>query len=684
MAVLKMQKISIVALKKERKSILEFLQRKGIVEIIEDNSLLEDSIFYRQDVSKSINVLERSVNLAEQALTILDEYNNVKPENLMLTGRKVITAKDYKDFSSNYDEAYEIVSKIVSYDRIIKEETASIYSMQSNIETLKAYESLDVPFDLTETKTCKAFVGCIPGNYLLDDILMKLNLDEEVPVHIEIIKSSSSLAKSDNPEILSQTYIFAITNKKDQEIVFNRLRSIGFSIASVLSDKAPKEAVEELNQKILSSKKEIESTKQKIKDLLPKRELVKMFLDYSILRTDKYRVLSTINQTQNIFIVEGFIPVKFVDEIKKELLDQFICDVEVKEIPFEEEEPVLLQNNGFASPVESTVESYSLPLKTEFDPTSAVAITYYMLFGLMLSDAAYGAIVAIACTFALMKFKNMENSTKKMVKMFLYCGISTVFWGVLFGSYFGDVVTVVTGTFFGKEVTLAPLWFEPINDPMRLLVFSLLIGTLHIFFGLFMKLRLCLMSKDYSTMVFDVLVWYGILTGLIILMLSSEAAVQIMGLNFILPASVGNIGKWLAIISAIGIIAGGFRKSKNPILAVFLGLYDLYNISGFFSDILSYSRLLALGLATGVIASVVNKMGSMPGNTFFGWILFIVVFCLGHVMNLLINILGAYVHTNRLQYVEFFGKFYEGGSKKFNPFSAKSVYHKFDEDKDVL
>ena len=116
------------------------------------------------------------------------------------------------------------------------------------------------------------------------------------------------------------------------------------------------------------------------------------------------------------------------------------------------------------------------------------------------------------------------------------------------------------------------------------------------------------------------------------------------------------------------------RSSKNPALRLALGAYDIYNITGWLSDVLSYSRLLALGLATGVIASVVNQMGSMLPNNVIGVIAFVVIFIAGHTLNLAINLLGAYVHTNRLQFVEFFGKFYEGGGEPFNPFKENTKY----------
>ena len=169
--------------------------------------------------------------------------------------------------------------------------------------------------------------------------------------------------------------------------------------------------------------------------------------------------------------------------------------------------------------------------------------------------------------------------------------------------------------------------------------------------------------------------------GAIVFMLSSQTFVDIAQLSFILPAQAGTAAAVVAGIGAIGIVLTSGRESRNPAKRLLKGLYGLYNVTGYLSDILSYSRLLALGLATGVIATVINQMGSMGGGGIGGAIMFILVFIVGHTINLGINLLGAYVHTNRLQFVEFFGKFYEGGGRKFAPFGIHTKYYKIREEK---
>ncbi len=327
------------------------------------------------------------------------------------------------------------------------------------------------------------------------------------------------------------------------------------------------------------------------------------------------------------------------------------------------------------------VEGYGMPGKWEVDPSSVMCFFYYLLFGMMLSDAAYGLLVVIACGIVLWKFKNIEISLRKSLWMFFFCGVSTAFWGVMFGSYFGDAIPVIARTFFNTEITLEPVWFAPLDEPMRLLLFSFLLGVIHLFTGLGVQFYQLVKQKKIADALYDVVFWYFLVGGLILLLVSTQMFRDMMGLSINIPPIVGTISGVFAGIGAIGIVLTSGRESKNPGKRLLKGLYGLYNVSGYLSDILSYSRLLALGLATGVIATVFNQIGSMMGGGVLGAIFFLVVFVVGHVLNLAINLLGAYVHTNRLQYVEFFGKFYSGDGRKFQPFAAKTKYFKITEEK---
>lgn len=299
---------------------------------------------------------------------------------------------------------------------------------------------------------------------------------------------------------------------------------------------------------------------------------------------------------------------------------------------------------------------------------------------MMLSDAGYGIILTLGCAFVLLKFKGLEGTMQKMIKMFFWCGLSTTFWGFMFGGFFGDAIAVVSNTFFGGGAALQPLWFNPIDDPIRLLVFSFALGIIHLFTGLGLQFYQYAREHKIKDAIYDVVFWYMFVGGGIVYLLTMEMVTSMMGLSFTLSAGVGTVAAVVALLGAAGVVFTGGRESRSPVKRFLKGCYSAYNVTGYLSDILSYSRLLALGLATGVIAQVFNQMGSMAGGGVVGAIVFILVFIVGHSLNLGINLLGAYVHTNRLQFVEFFGKFYEGGGRAFAPFAAHTKYYKFKEE----
>ena len=309
---------------------------------------------------------------------------------------------------------------------------------------------------------------------------------------------------------------------------------------------------------------------------------------------------------------------------------------------------------------------------------------YMFFFGMMLSDAGYGLLMVIGCGIALLKFPRMAQGMRKMLTMFFWCGVSTVFWGIMFGGFFGDVIDVVAKTFFGYtgDKIVKPLWFDPLTSPMRLLIWCMLFGIIHLFFGLGIKGYQYLKDGDIVGFVSDIIAWYAFLIGLILMLLPTDLFANIAQMQFNFPPFVAPLAKGLAIGGMVVILLMSGRANKNWGLRIALGAYDIYGVTGWLSAALSYSRLLALGLATGVIASVINTMAAMvgEGKGIIGLIIFFIIFIIGSVLNFAINLLGAYVHTNRLQYVEFFGKFYDGGGEPFEPFETKTKYIEFNKE----
>lgn len=667
MAVLQMQRISVTGLKKDRKPVLELIQRRGVIEITD--SLEEDVVFHKNDVSTGKSVLEKNTAAAKDALQILESYSEEKQGLLsMLNGRTELSTEDYNAFTPKHDEVIRIAKRIVSLEKEIAENNAEILKLEAQIEMLSPWIPLDIPMNFKGTKYTASFIGVLPLAQTLESIYEKLA--EQTPLNVDIISTSDE-----------QTCVFILCARENGDSVSEILRSMGFSHPNTIYEKAPKEQLEILENLIEQSKERIRKAKEEIISYQKDVDDIRFLFDYDTMRAEKYEVISRILQSKKVFMLTGFIPNKEAESLSVELNQRFDISVELENPSEEDDVPVLLHNNGFSSPLEGIIESYSLPGKTDIDPTTAMSFFYYFLFGLMLSDAGYGAIIAGACAFGLIKFKGkLEYSMKQTLKMYLFGGISTIFWGVMFGSYFGNIVDAVSGTFFGDTITIPPLWFFPVNQPMRMLAFSMLIGIIHLITGLFLKFYISIKQKEYAVAIYDVLFWIIIVLSSVVVAVSTSMVKDLLGLTFEIPAIISTIAGYLAVASAIGIILTNGRDSKNPVLRVFKGLYALYGITSYLSDILSYSRLLALGLATGIIATVINQMASMVGGFgIIGILLFIVIEIFGHGLNLAINALGTYVHTNRLQYVEFFGKFFEGGGRVFKPFMGHTKYYKFKE-----
>lgn len=664
MAVLQMQRFSICALKKDRKAILEELQSLGVMEI--NSSMIEDDYLQKVDTVDARQTFEKNAVLADHALEVLQEYAPEKTSLFAaLEGKALVDKATFAKAQKNRNEILGTANHLLDLKKQIAEKRASIVKLETQIESLLPWLSLDVPMNCRGTKSTTMLIGSIGSVLTLEEVYagFAAAASEVDAVDIHVVSADKD-----------QTCLAVACLTKDAAKAEEALRTLGFSRPSHTYGQTPGEKKQELERQIASLEKEITDVEGEIRSYEKSRNDLRLISDYFRLRAQKYEVLGDLWQSRQTFFVTGYIPAKRSESLKKRLSESFEAVVDIEEVTEDEEVPVALENGKFASSVEGVVASFGLPGKGEMDPSKLMSIFYVFLFGLMLSDAAYGLIVFAACAFALKKFPRMSDGMAKSIRLFMYCGLSTLFWGIMFGGYFGDVVNVVSRTFFGAEVAIAPVWFAPLDDPMRLLIYSLLFGLIHLFAGLGAKGYMCIRDKKYLDFFCDVVLWYMMLIGLLIMLLPSSLFYSISKMAIAFPPVVNTLGKVLAIAGALGLLFMSGRANKNPALRIALGAYDLYNITGWLSDILSYSRLLALGLATGVIASVVNTMGSMAGGGIVGAILFIIVFIVGHTLNLAINLLGAYVHTCRLQYVEFFGKFFEGGGVAFAPFKANTKY----------
>lgn len=671
MAVMPMQRIGIYALKSRRKPILELIQRRGVVEIHAEKA--EDAVFRQTDTAPAKARFENNTSTLQAALEALDKLEPEKKSLFApLEGRTPIPLSRYEETAGAAGKTLRAASRVNALWKKCADDRAEILRLEAQIRMLEPWSRLDVSMRTTGTASTAAFIGSFPAEYTEE--ALKAEIARGAPeidgVAVEVLSAGTQ-----------QTCAFLLCHASNGAKLEAFLRSIGFTYPADRSKKPPQARMQDLNARIEKLRAEIDGAEAEIRTYAALRGALQYTIDYFSMRIEKYDVLGRLWQSPHVFVITGYIPAESAPALEKELTEKFEAYVELETPAEDEDVPVKLKNNAFAAPVEGVLESYSMPGRKEIDPSTLMAVFYYFLFGMMLSDAGYGLLMVIGCGIALAKFKNMEESLRKFLKMFLYCGISTVFWGAMFGSFFGDAVTVIGKTFFNVDIAIPALWFTPLNEPMRLLLFSFLIGVIHLFAGLGAQFYQLARQGLWKDAIFDVVFWYMLVGGGILYLLSMQMFADMVSLGFTLPAAVGTAGAIAAGIGAVGIVLTAGRESRSPFKRLLKGLYGLYGVSSYLSDILSYSRLLALGLATGVIASVFNQMGAMLGNSPAGVAVFVFAFLVGHTLNLGINVLGAYVHTNRLQFVEFFGKFFEGGSRKFNPFSAKTKYFKITEEK---
>ena len=651
MAKLPMKRVEIYGLKTHRKSILEALQRYGVLEPISVD-LSEDG-FEKMDTSSSAATFAKARSNLEQSLEVLKKYS---PEDVpllaMFSGKKMLSVEQYYEMVDNSDRVMNIAHELNDLSKQNSELEADIAKKENSILALNPWLNLDIPMNFMGTKKTSVLIGVFPEEYELKDILEQYNeilsdegnsQDEMYSVDVEIISSAPQ-----------QTCAVIICRKEKRAEIESYLRNIGFSRPQYVSTEIPANEIENLKNLIQLDKSMIEKNTKRIETQSKHRDLLKFMVDYYTMRIEKYHTLADTNQRKKFFVIYGYVPEKYTGRLEDELVRKYNAAVEISDVSEEDNPPVLLKNNSISEPVETVLETYSMPNKHEIDPTFIMSLFYYFLFGMMLSDAGYGLLMIIGCAFVILRYPDMNIGIKKTLKMFFYCGISTFIWGVLFGGFFGDAVKVISTTFFGTSVTIPPLWFEPIKDPMRMLVFSFAVGIVHLFVGLGIKFYQMAKDGDIKGAIYDVVFWYLLVGGGVVYLLTMDMFINMAELTFRLPPEVGTAAAVCAGVGALGFILFAGRSSKNPAKRVAKGLYELYGVTGYLSDILSYSRLLALGLATGVIAQVFNQMGSMFGGGFLGAICFTLVFVIGHTLNMAINLLGAYVHTNRLQFVEFF------------------------------
>lgn len=650
MAIVKMNKFTMFAFESQKETLLKKLQQFEGVQFISLQGEKENHEFLMSDSADAkVSLFEGEITKVNYTLSFIKKYIPIeKGIKALKKGKRALNyeevRKAYND-KANWNTLYESVKNI---DNEIISYKNEILKLEAEIENLKPWIKFDAPLsDLKNLSSCVYMFGTIPKKVFE-------NFKEE------FFREISQSYIEELGESKDGINILMIIHKDIQDKIEEIVKNYSFNKANINYDDIISDIIKEKDKKI----KQVSISEKKIIDDIPKKfkyslEELELFYEYFDLEVNKAKVCSNFIKTDKIVALQGWVPIDLKEKFEKVTKDTLgdLYYLEFQEPIPEDDVPILLKNNSIIEPYELITAMYSMPSYSEIDPTPILAPFFFIFFGMMLSDAGYGLLILVGSALAIKLF-NLDKGTKKFMKLFFSIGISTVIWGILYGSYFGDAPTL----FFKGGIK--PLWLDPASDPMSVLAIAAIMGVIHLFTGLGIKAYELIRDGKILDALFDVGFWYATISGAIMLLVG-----PMLGM-----ATLGTIGKYLLIVGALGLVLTQGRSNKGIGAKLAGGLFGLYGITGYLGDILSYSRLLALGLATGLIGSSFNLMIKLLGNGAVAIIFGTLIFVGGHLFNLAINALGAYVHACRLQYLEFFGKFYVGGGKAFTPFKSKNKY----------
>lgn len=646
MAVVKMNKIAVLGLSEERSALLKSLLKFGVLEI--DQEEPEEDLgdrAYNLNVVSDLAKIDENIYELDRAIDILSRYAPVKKP--FLSARRIISEADYNNRISKSDEIMNYAAQINSAEDDLARLKSEENSLRNQMDSIKPWITLDIPLELTNTRYTFIQTGSLPGRTDLRSFEEKLK--DEFP--------ESALVTVKSEEDLHYAVIFGM--KTDESDIMEFLRGWEWNRITFREGKGTAyERTEKLKVSLKRLEKEREHKKALINELAAKREDLEVISDAFQAEKTRIEAKSRLLSTNKAFLLKGWLPAEHSAKVEEYVKKHFYCVVSIEEPAADEEFPVLLKNGPIIEAINPIIEMYGMPSSLEIDPRAITLPFYIFIFGLMLGDGGYGLLIALATGFALKKFR-MEDKTRQFIKLLFLSGLATIFAGFLYGSWFGIA-----------SLTKTALWIVPTEQTELMMSYSILIGIIHMFSGLFMKGLNLIRRGQVLDAVCDagfVIIMYS---GFIMILLPFAPGLSIPGDSAIVQAGY----KVFLIGMALVLITGG-RKSKNIFGKIFGGLPGLYDVVSFFSDCLSYTRILALGLASAIIGDIVNTLAtSFGGFIVVRVILASVILLFAHALNIGLNALGAYVHSCRLQFLEFFGKFLEGGGVAFEPYKARTKY----------
>ena len=650
MAIVKMKKLRLAVMARERKALLRDLLLLGCVEFSEPTEL-EGGEFSTLErcTSRTLGGDRADYALLTDAVRLMDRYAPAKGGLLKpLPEAKADAVLD----ESRVREDLAIAEKVTGKAEEIRRCQSETARLETAVTALAPWLDLDVPLGCKGTEKTVFATASLPATASAADadIALAAAAPESQLIPVSADKSLS--------------YMALICYKDEYDAALEALRPFGFNIMSPGEySGTAREETAKAQSRIAELAARQQQLGAEIAQLASHRDELKLRSETIATRISRAEAEEKLMGTETTVLLQGWVPAEKVDELAR-ILGKYDCAWETAD-PTEDEipdVPVLLKNNRFTRALNMVTEMYSLPAYNNVDPNPLMAPFFILFYGIMLADMGYGVLMIIAAAVMLLKAKPRKGM-RNFFELMLWCGISTTIWGAITGGLFSDAPLQIA-QIINPDTTWTglPALFTPLNDTIMILIGAMCLGFVQIITGMIISVVIKVKRGEIFSAVFEEGTWFVLFIGIACLALG-----------------VGNIAgvPVVIVIGAVMLFIGSARGKKGfGIISGFIGA--IYNgVTGYFGDILSYSRLMALMLAGSVIAQVFNTIGAIAGNIF----VFLLISIVGNALNFALNLLGCFVHDLRLQCLEYFGKFYEDGGKPFRPLAINTTYVSVTNDK---
>lgn len=644
MSIVKMSRLKLLGLRSERDALLADLLKLGCVEL-ESPALPEEAeqwlaLTTRDEADDS--ALRAAKARLTSAIAALDRYAPAKGG--LFATRPQIPAGEF--FSTDdLAQPLKAAEQVSAAENEVKAAADSLAALRNQQQALQPWIGLDIPLHIQKTASTVLLLGTMPADKDLD--LVKNRLDEENCDYSLLVVTETADAR----------FVRWLVYQDDQETAWSILRQEGFAEVTLPKGEGyVKDVLASLAGELEAAQAKLAEAEAAVAALAPCREELQLAWDRVAQQEVRQAARNELLLTESSFYTEGWIPTEALPGLEQ-LLKSYSVGWEAEEVPFEESDtvPVKLKNNRVTESMNMVTNMYSLPKYGTIDPNPLMFPFFVLFYGMMMADMAYGLLMFLAGVFIIKKLKPREGM-RNLAGVGIWCGISTFIFGALTGGFFGDFIPCVARMINpNTTLTALPSLFTPLSDTLMILIASLVLGVMQIITGMVVSIVYKTKHKDFVDALFDEITWWVILAGV---------ALAVMG-----KGNVSGVPVCL-VVGILMLVFGGTRKAKGfGKVTSLVGL--IYNgVTGYFSDILSYARIMALMLAGSVIAQVFNTLGTVTGNV----VAFVIISLVGNLLNLVLNLLGCYVHDLRLQCLEFFNRFYHEGGRAFKPLQANTNY----------